>query len=72
MTEQMRKPIVFRCPTTGIDVISPVRDDGVWPKWASGHPIALACFCGLSHVVQMRHFRSDKRIVRQAVDVLAR
>ncbi len=72
MTEPTHKPVVFRCPRTGIDVISPMRVDGVWPEWAAGHPIALACFCGLSHVVQMRHFRSDKSIVRQAVDVLAR
>ena len=68
MTEQGQQPIVFRCPSTDIDVINPMRVDAAWPLWLSGRPVTVSCFCGASHDVLMRRFVSNRSAVRRAVE----
>lgn len=68
---QMCKPIIFRCPATGIDVISPVRVSAELLIRTEEQPLMLPCFCGASHRVHLKRFVSKTSPIRQAVDIPA-
>ena len=71
MTEQKAKPIVFRCPATGIDVISPVRVNVELLNRTEDQPLMLPCFCGASHAVHLKRYVSKTSPIRRAADVPA-
>jgi|RhiMethySRZTD1v2_1073278.scaffolds.fasta_scaffold83146_3 hypothetical protein len=67
--EQSAKPIVFKCPATGIDVISPVRAGSDAFSDVDDRPLILPCFCGASHAVYLKRFKSKKSAVRNAIEL---
>ena len=72
MMEHRPKPIVFRCPSTGIDVISSTRVDPAALSCLPDQPLMLWCFCGDTHAIHLKKFVSKKSTVRRAVEVAAR
>ncbi len=67
--EQSPKPVVFKCPATGIDVISPVGADARALADADERPLILRCFCGAAHAVYLKQFKSKKSAVRNAIEL---
>jgi hypothetical protein len=67
--EQTQKPVVFKCPATGIDVISPVRADPQVLTDADERPLILTCFCGSVHAVYLKRSKSQKNSVRNAIEL---
>ena len=72
MMQHRPKPIVFRCPATGIDVISSMRVDPAALCCLPDQPLMLSCFCGDTHAIHLKRFVSKKSSVRRAVNVAAR
>lgn len=68
---QTPKSIVFRCPATGIDVISPVRVSTELLCRTEDQPLMLPCFCGASHRVHLKRFVSKTSAIRHAADIPA-